>query len=474
MTRRFAFFSIVFIALNIAFIPLLGAYGLSVCPVLRQSGFFSGCSYSTMFVIIVCGLNLPLTYYQLVSKSKPKPWLTPIFYLSATIAALIVLENLLGVNHSSMQSQAPQLLIIASCLLGITQYYGMAWVRVDSSEEVQQETTVNRAWINHSIKGFLPTFASTVVLVHFVGTQGRMAKNSFATIETMVSDSRVLILFTLGWMLTTYLFLFLSEKDSVGKISALLDSIKTGSFDEKKSFSSWGLWNYLGNSIRIFGKTFNERERVLKSFSRFVSNEVVNKSIKEEISTVSGDRVELTIIMTDIRGFSGISEQLPAEKVIAFLNEYFELVIRTFLEHNIHIDKFIGDGILAYVRPGNNSIEENTRAVQACNALIEALPALNQNYKIKGLPELKIGGGITRGEVIRGMIGSSDRLEHTIIGDSVNRAARLESITKDHGVSLILSEDVYNDCEKLHLNLYRSLGVSKLKGIDQEFAVYGR
>lgn len=474
MTKRFAFFSTVFIALNISFIPLLGAYGLSVCPVLRDKGFLSGCSYSTMFVLLVCGLNLPLTFSQLKTKTEPKPWLSPIIYLVATVGALFVLENLLGINHSSMDSQAPQLLILASFLLGITQFYGMSWVKAESFQEVKSESTVNRAWINHSLKIFLPTFASVVVLVHFVGTQSKMAKSSFATLDSMISDTRILIFFTLIWMITTYLFLFLSEKDSVRKISTLLDSIKSGTFDEKIPFSSWGLWNYLGNSVRAFGKTFNERERVLRSFSRFVSNEVASKSIKEEITSVSGERVELTIIMTDIRGFSAISETLSPEKIIVFLNEYFELVIRTFIENHIHIDKFIGDGILAYSQPGKNPTEENTRAILACNQLLNSLPALNESYRLKGLPEIKIGGGVTRGEVVRGMIGSTDRLEHTIIGDSVNRAARLESLTKDHGVSLVITEDVYKNCQEDTLVLFRNLGKSKLKGIEKEFEIYGR
>lgn len=474
MTKRFAFFSAVFIALNIAFIPLLGAYGLSVCPVLRVKGFLAGCSYSTMYVLIVCGLNLPLTFYQLKSTGKSKPWLSPVFYIVATVAALIVLENLLGMNHSSVDSQAPQLLILSSFLLGITQYYGMAWVKAESFEAIKPESTVNRAWINHSVKIFLPTFATVVVLVHFVGTQSKMATSSFATLESMINDSRILIFFTLGWMITTYVFLFLSEKDSVRKISTLLDSIKSGKFDEKIPFSSWGLWNYLGNSIRTFGKTYNERERVLRSFSRFVSNEVASKSIKEEITSVSGERVDLTIIMTDIRGFSAMSETLTPEKIILFLNEYFELVIRTFIENHIHIDKFIGDGILAYSQPGKNPVEENSRAIRACNQLLDAIPALNESYRKKGLPEIRIGGGVTRGEVVRGMIGSTDRLEHTIIGDSVNRAARLEALTKDHGVSLIITEDVYQQCDKGILQTFKKLGKSRLKGIEQEFEIYGR
>lgn len=474
MTKRFAFFTAIFIALNIAFIPLLGAYGLSVCPVLRETGFLSGCSYSTMFVILVCGLNLPFTYYQLISKTKIQAWLSPVFYLVATVASLIVLENILGINHSSLDSQAPQILIIASCLLGITQYYGMSWVKSGSFDEVKSDVTVNRAWFNHSFKVFLPIIAKTFVLFHFVITQGALAQSNFTTIESIINDTCVLIFFTLGWMITTYMFLFLSEKDSVKKIAALLDSIKSGSFNEALPFSSWGLWNYIGNSIRVFGQTFNERERVVKSFSRFVSNEVASRSVREEITSVSGDRVELTIIMTDIRGFSSIAENLPPEKVIEFLNEYFELVISTFIEHKIHIDKFIGDGILAYAQPTGSPEIDNGRALSACNALLEALPSLNESYMTKGLPEIRIGGGITRGEVIRGMIGSSNRLEHTIIGDSVNRAARLESITKDHGVDFIISEEIFDKCDKKLLKEFRSLGLSKLKGIEKEFAVFGR
>jgi len=472
--QRLRVFLSVFLVLHIAFIPLIASYGLAVCAVLRIAGFWLGCAYSALFVAVAYSVNtaLILLFQRQVALAK-KSWVHPLIYLVATVIALLTLQYISNIPHAMFRTRAPDILLLTSMLLGLTQYYGMVWVR--ESGNGGNSGPIGKLWRSHSLRATLPIFAMAVVLVHFALAQMTLARLTSSSMLEMANDVMGVTIFLLCWLLSTYLFHFLAERDCVLRISQQLKAIEAGDFSQPEVRVNWGLWLFLSERLRDFGQTMKERTYLVKSFSRFVAQDVVDRATKKEIAIVEeqGESVELTILVVDIRDFTRIAGELPADKIILLLNSYFNMVIDIFVRHRIHIDKFIGDGILAYVDPSGDPQRENDCAVRALQEVLESLGSLNTRLNREGLPAVNIGGGIHRGTVIRGFIGSSHRIDHTIIGDPVNRASRLESLTKDYGVALIISDDVYQTISSPFRALFRPLGSARLKGVDEELKIFG-
>jgi adenylate cyclase len=144
-----------------------------------------------------------------------------------------------------------------------------------------------------------------------------------------------------------------------------------------------------------------------------------------------------TILFSDVRGFTTLSEELGAAGVVALLNEYFSWMADVIRGEGGTIDKFIGDAIMALFGSPIARDDDPKRAVRAALAMLNALDMLNADRAAQGRSLLEIGIGLATGEVIAGQIGSPDRLNYTVIGDAVNLAARLEARTKDYGVPLL-------------------------------------
>lgn len=450
----------------------MASYGLSVCPVLRIFGFYVGCAYSGLFVTLVYTLNLGLILTQFKMKNRQfSVWIFPLSYVVATVAALFILQNFLNLSHAGSPSRAPQILFLASLLLGITQFYGLNWAMRTTG--LRRNQSINYLWRTHSLRLMTPIFAMMALLIHFAISQKSFASEEQMSKLNMANDVVLVVIFLSFWLSVTYFFHFMAEKDSVIEISRQLKSIEDGSFHEAPLVRSFGLWFFLNQKIESFGQTMKERNYLVRSFSRFVAQDIVQKATQNELENVEGESVDLTIIMTDLRGFTQISDNITPDKVILMLNIYFNMVINIFVKKGIYIDKFIGDGILAYVDPKKDALSENNKAIEAVYEILAELPNLNAHLIAEGLPPVHIGCGIHRGTVIRGLIGSSQRLEHTIIGDPVNRTARLESLTKEFGLNLVVSSEVYQNCSKELQSKLKELGAIKLKGIDKDVFVFG-
>ena len=180
------------------------------------------------------------------------------------------------------------------------------------------------------------------------------------------------------------------------------------------------------------------QQRMSDSFARFVPTEFLRYLDRENIlDVVHGDAVQrhLTVLFTDIRGFTGISERLGSEATFRLLNQYLGQVAPIIRAHRGVIDKFIGDAIMAL-------FERADDGVRAAVALLRAIESFNAG-RPDGQPEISIGIGLHHGEVMLGTVGSPDRLETTVIGDTVNLASRIESTTKRYGTRIILSDAVF-------------------------------
>ena len=182
------------------------------------------------------------------------------------------------------------------------------------------------------------------------------------------------------------------------------------------------------------------RDFVQHVFGEFVSTEVRDKIIAEKNRLV-GERKDVAVLFSDIRNFTAYSEGCEPEQIVKQLNEYFERMVHCISAEGGTVDKFIGDAVMA-VFGGLVDLESPCdSALRAGLAMRTALDELNAAWIEEGLPEFQHGVGLHFGPVLQGTIGSSARKEFTIIGDPVNIAARLDSLTKERDESLLCSDD---------------------------------
>lgn len=213
-----------------------------------------------------------------------------------------------------------------------------------------------------------------------------------------------------------------------------------------------------------------ERRRVTEIFGRYVAPEVVNQILKngEEGLKLGGTRRELTVLFVDIRGFTPLSERAEPEEIVEILNEYLDLAANCIFKHNGTLDKFIGDAAMAIFNAPLLLDDHPMRAVEAAWAMKEGSAALERKLVERFGFGVKFGLGIHTGPAVFGNIGSKSRMDYTAIGDTVNKAARLESNAKPG--QIILSEAVYNVVKDRIIT--NSLGEIKVKGKEQGITIY--
>ncbi|MDR2539610.1 MAG: adenylate/guanylate cyclase domain-containing protein [Chlamydiales bacterium] len=224
----------------------------------------------------------------------------------------------------------------------------------------------------------------------------------------------------------------------------------------------------LGNAINQMTKGLQEREHLKVNFSRYVSDHVLQKILSSTKPTkLEGERRKITVLFSDIRQFTHLSEILPPEQVVALLNEYFKIMLDIIFEHKGTLDKFIGDGLMVeFGAPLDDEAQERNAVITAI-AMQEALEKLNATWK---QPNIQVGIGIHTGLAIVGNVGSEKRMDYTAIGDTVNIASRLEQMTKFTRKSILISEDTYQAIKEEFSA--ENLGPITLTGRQESIQVY--
>lgn len=214
----------------------------------------------------------------------------------------------------------------------------------------------------------------------------------------------------------------------------------------------------------------SDEKRLKSTMYRYMTQELAEELLKLGDAKLGGDRKEVTVLFSDIRSYTSLTEKLKAEEVVGMLNGYFESMVEAVFKHKGTLDKYIGDAIMAVFGSPLPLEDHAWKAVQTSLEMRERLRIFNEDRIKENKIPIRIGIGINSGSVISGNIGSSKRMEFTAIGDGVNLSSRLEGASKQYGCDIIISENTYQPCSELVI--VRELDRIKVKGKNLPVSIY--
>jgi adenylate cyclase len=228
---------------------------------------------------------------------------------------------------------------------------------------------------------------------------------------------------------------------------------------------------FLAATLTRYATEGREKRQYRKTLMKYISPSLVETIMSDlDWASLRAEKKTLTVLFSDIRGFTTFSEQNPAETVIATLNEHLNMMVSVIFKYQGTLDKFVGDCVMAFWGAPLSQPNHAELAARAGLEMIEGLEKLNQKWQSEGRPTLHIGVGINTGEMLFGNIGSEQRMDFTVIGDSVNLGSRLESATKELHASIVISEATYSEIQP-HAEV-RPLGEIHVKGKEKGIVVY--
>jgi adenylate cyclase len=215
----------------------------------------------------------------------------------------------------------------------------------------------------------------------------------------------------------------------------------------------------------------SQEKRMKSTLYRYMTPNVAERVMAQgEDALMVGERKEVTILFSDIRGYTTLTENLGAAEVVSLLNQYFETMVEAVFNHEGTLDKFIGDALMAVFGAPLPLENHAWMAVRAALDMRRRLEKFNHHRRMANQPQIKIGIGISSGDVVSGNIGSHKRMDYTVIGDGVNLSSRLEGVTKEYGCDIVLSEFTYNMCrDRIWV---RELDQIRVKGKHEAVKIY--
>lgn len=285
--------------------------------------------------------------------------------------------------------------------------------------------------------------------------------------------------FIAGMMLSAALFLTflfsMSLTSPIEKLVELIGFVSKGNFDVSASKAVRGLLP-LEDEVTELAVAFDhmteglkERDKVKNLFSKFHGSSVTDDLMQGEVS-LGGQKKDVVVFFSDIRGFTAFSEKRSPEEVVEMLNEYFGVMVGIINRHGGVVDKFIGDAIMAVWGAPKSSENDALNAVRACIEMRKGLAELNERRIARGAPPIQIGMGLHAGPAISGTIGSDERMEYTVIGNTVNTSSRIEASTKAFGTDLLVTDDVLAKVGENYKVEYA--GAAEVKGRSEAIKMY--
>jgi len=328
------------------------------------------------------------------------------------------------------QRQAPTLDELSDPLLDIAQ------------KVVQNEAPTNQAFRSYRTIGpsgvrYFVTLQNTGYAKWMLGT---VIPEDIFLERTHANQKTLIVLLSLFALFAASAAAYLGRRwvgKPVGTLVQAAKRIEQGDFDTRLQLKQSAEFSELGTAFNYMAASLKERERERDMFGRVVSPEVREKLLAGQLQ-LGGETCWVSVIFSDIRGFSTLSEAMSPQEVVSLLNEYMTEMSEAIKPWGGYINNFIGDAIVIVFGAPVAHEEIEWRAVVAAMSMRERLARLNQRRRERGAVEISSGIGISTGEAVAGQIGSFERLLYTVIGDAVNLASRLETMTKEFADNPIL------------------------------------
>jgi len=279
----------------------------------------------------------------------------------------------------------------------------------------------------------------------------------------------VIALISIGLVSLAALFLAKTVSKPVQVLAQGVQAIGQGDYSVQVQIKSQDEIGKLGVAFNQMGVQLLEKEKIRTLLGKVVSPAVANELLSRDVM-LGGETREITALFSDLENFTGISEAMNAQDLVALLNDYLTHMSFEISQHAGVLDKFIGDAIVAFWGAPVDDDLHARHAVSCALAMQAKLKTLHTEWQKQGLPLFKMRIGINTGYAVVGNVGSIDRLDYTMIGDTVNLAARLESENKNHGTEILISEFTYQKVKDVFV--CRELGSVKVKGKLQAITIY--
>ena len=249
-----------------------------------------------------------------------------------------------------------------------------------------------------------------------------------------------------------------------------MEVLETGNLDARAAVSTDDEIAHLAAAFNRMVAGLKREALVRDLFGQYVNPEVARLAIEQE-GRLEGEVVECTVLFVDIRRFTSLAEVLPPKRLIGVLNRYFDRMLTVVEAEGGIVNKFGGDSLLAvFGSPLNPTPDHAERAVRAALRMRVALAAFNSEQVATEMPELRVGFGLATGELVAGNIGSSRKLEYTVIGDPVNLAARLQELTPELGADILMNATTARHASEVAR--FRSLGRIEIRGRAEPVEVF--
>ena len=274
----------------------------------------------------------------------------------------------------------------------------------------------------------------------------------------------------ISWLIVTVSMLLVSifSRRISGPINRLSEQVESvRHFHLNNDFSTRsGIWE-----VQNMAQALHSMQAGLQSFSRYVPSNLVRQLVDSgEVARLGGERKQLAILFSDVANFTTMAEEVEAEFLMQHLSEYLEVVSQVLTEEGATIDKYIGDAVMAFWGAPNDDARPTERACISALRCQSAIQTMNTEWIQEGKPALPTRFGVHVGTTVVGNIGSSDRMNYTVIGDSVNLAARLEAVNKLYGTWIMISESVLDEVGSLFWS--RPVDIVAVKGKTQGVGIH--
>lgn len=283
-------------------------------------------------------------------------------------------------------------------------------------------------------------------------------------------EQQLIVLFALGLCLSAMMALLLGRSVS-NPVLALVNRVKKIELGDYAITGSGGRQDEIGQleiSVDNMATGLAEKEKVRDLLGKVVSKEIAEELMGSDVK-LGGESRTATILFSDIRNFTTLCEGREPESILTLLNNYLSVVSSAIEDNKGVVDKYIGDAVMALFGVPIASDSDTANALKAALAMRERIAHLNSMNQAQGLPLLHTGIGLHTGDVVAGNLGSTNRLNYTVIGDAVNLASRLEALTKQYGVDILVSEDTRSGQDNF---VFKELDLVRVKGKAQPVKIY--